>query len=144
MTLIPTDESGNSPSWQAIFDRYEIANHDFDTAPYPISAGQIKLACQHFTKTSEKEVRILCKQDTRESRPQVFRDRGLFILPVANGSYVIVKGEGYIDILNITSPSAGLPECFSVQVGDFGGRQLGNAVPGSSLCPELDPAFCRR
>ena len=104
MTLNPIDESGNSPSWKAIFDRYEIATHDFDTVPFPISADQIKRACQHFKKTGEKEVRILCKQDTRESRPQVFRDRGLFILPVKNGEYVIVKGEGYIDIPNITSP----------------------------------------
>lgn len=104
MTLIPIDESGNSPSWQAIFDRYEIADHDFDAAPFPISAEQIKLACQHFTKTGEKEVRILCKQDTRESRPQVFRDGGLFILPVKNGEYVIVNGEGYIEVPDITSP----------------------------------------
>lgn len=104
MTLIPADESGNSPSWQAIFNRYEIADHDFDTAPFPISADQIKRACQHFTKTGEKEVRILCKQDTRESRPQVFRDRGLFLLPVRNGAYVIVKGEGYMEIPDITSP----------------------------------------
>lgn len=104
MTLTPVDESGNSPSWQAIFDRYGIANHNFDAAPFPIVARQINEACQHFTRTSEKEVRILCKQDTRESRPQVFRDRELFILPVKNGEYVIVKGEGYIDIPNITSP----------------------------------------
>lgn len=104
MTLIPIDQSGNSPSWQAIFDRYEIADHDFAAAPFPISAEQIKLACQHFTKTGEKEVRILCKQDTRESHPQVFRDRGLFLLPVRNGAYVIVKGEGYMEVPDITSP----------------------------------------
>ncbi len=103
MTLAPIDESGNSPSWQAIFDRYEIANHDFDVAPFPIVGRQINQACQHFTRPSDKEVRILCEQDTRESRPQVFRDRGLFILPVKNGEYAIVKGEGYIDIPNITS-----------------------------------------
>lgn len=104
MTLAPIDESGNSPSWQAIFDRYEIAAHDFNAAPFSISAGQIKRACQHFENTGQKEVRILCKQDTREARPQVFRDRGLFILPVKNGEYVIVKGEGYIEVPDITSP----------------------------------------
>lgn len=104
MTLAPLDGSGNSPSWQAIFDRYEIAAHDFDAAPFPISADQIKVACQDFRRTGEKEPRILCRQDTRESRPQVFRDRGLFILPVKNGEYVIVKGEGYVDVPDITSP----------------------------------------
>ena len=104
MTLPSLDESGNSPSWQAIFDRYEIAAHDFDAATFPISAAQIGRACQHFEHPSQKEVRILCKQDTRESRPQVFRDRGLFILPVRNGAYTIIKGEGYMEVPDITSP----------------------------------------
>ena len=96
--------SGNSPSWSAIFNRWGIHEHDFDAEPYQISAAQIKTACQHFERTSEKEVRILCKQDTREGRPQVFQERGLFILPVKNGTYTIVKGEGYVDIPPITSP----------------------------------------
>ena len=62
------------------------------------------MACQHFERTSEKEVRILCKQDTRESRPLAFVERGLFILPVRNGHYVIVKGEGYVDVPPIETP----------------------------------------
>ena len=103
MTTSSIDESSDTP-WGAIFERYEIANHDFDAAPFPISADQIKVACQDFKRTSEKEPRILCKQDSRESRPQVFRDKGLFILPVRNGSYIIVKGEGYVDVPPITSP----------------------------------------
>ncbi|MBP9043310.1 MAG: hypothetical protein KBG49_07460 [Spirochaetes bacterium] len=85
-------------SWQKIFDDYHIEEHDFDAAPYKITATQIKRACQNFTETGEKEVRILCKQDTRESRPAVFKKLGLFLLPVKNGEYVIIKGEGYVDI----------------------------------------------
>ena len=104
MTLETGSDSGNSPSWQAIFRRYDIGKHDFVRAPFPISAQQIKEACQHFQRVSQKEVRILCKQDTREARPQVFRDAGLFILPVRNGQYAIVKGEGYADIPAIASP----------------------------------------
>lgn len=133
MTLATIDESGNSPSWQAIFNRYEIADHDSDTAPFPISAEQIKRACQHFTKTGEKEVRILCKQDARESRPQVFRDRGLFILPVKNGEYVIVKGEGYIDIPNITSPLQDYQSAFSFDLETSG--------VGDSEMQHLDRAY---
>ena len=133
MTLTPVDESGNSPSWQAIFDRYEIADHDFDTAPLPISADQIKRACQHFTKTGEKEARILCKQDTRESRPQVFRDRGLFILPVKNGEYIIVKGEGYIDVPNITSPLQDYQSAFPFELETSG--------VGDSEMQHLDRAY---
>lgn len=103
MTSNSASESGNTPSWDAIFERYTIDQHDFDAGPFPLSGSQIKAACQHFERTSEKEVRILCKQDTRESRPIVFRQKGLFILPVRNGRYLIVKGEGYVDIPPIES-----------------------------------------
>ncbi len=91
-------------AWKAIFNKYNIDNHDFDKSPYEITAGQIKIACQNFKKTAQKEVRILCKQDSRKSRPSVFADKGLFLLPVKNGSYKIIKGEGYIDIPEITTP----------------------------------------
>ncbi|MEI6581931.1 MAG: hypothetical protein WCN86_03600 [bacterium] len=88
----------SSKSWQRIFDYYDINKHDFDKSPFEISAPEIKKACQNFTKTSEKEVRILCKQDTREQRPHVFIKNGLFILPIKNGKYKIIRGEGYVDL----------------------------------------------
>lgn len=91
-------------SWEAIFAKCKLVRHNFDNAPYIIEAAQIKEACQHFKKTGQKEVRILCKQDTREKRPRIFRDKGLFLLPVKNGTYAIIKGEGYVDIPEITSP----------------------------------------
>ena len=84
--------------WQKIFDDYNLNEHDFDESPVKITAQQIKLACQDFKKTAEKEVRVLCYQATRETRPKVFIDKGLFLLPTKNGVYSIVKGEGYIDI----------------------------------------------
>lgn len=88
----------NNDSWKAIFDKYKIHKHNFSKEPFPISAEQIKQATSHFKKTNEKEVRILCKQDSREDRPKVFIDNGVFLLPTKNGHYTIVKGEGYIDI----------------------------------------------
>ncbi|MEG1955339.1 MAG: hypothetical protein RR066_04730 [Mucinivorans sp.] len=94
----------SSESWQAIFDYCVPCDWNFDVRPFFITAQQIKLACQDFRDTSQKEVRILCKQDTRESRPNVFIAKGLFLLPVRNGEYAIIKGEGYVDILEIESP----------------------------------------
>ena len=93
----------SNESWKKIFDYYKISNHNFDTKPYELSATQIKESCQKFKKTAEKEVRLLCKQDTREERPNVFKDkdRNLFLLPVKNGLYNIIKGEGYVDIPSI-------------------------------------------
>lgn len=88
----------NSKSWQKIFDDYDVLGHDFRAAPYYLTAEQIKVSVQDFKKTTEKEVRILCKQDRRRDRPQVFVDNDLFLLPTKNGNYAIVQGEGYIDI----------------------------------------------
>ncbi|MBI5306749.1 hypothetical protein HZB04_04185 [Candidatus Wolfebacteria bacterium] len=91
----------NNKSWKKIFDDYKIIEHDFNKSPFPLSATQIKRACQRFKETGEKEVRILCKQDSREDRPDVFVKNNLFLLPVKNGFYNIIKGDGYIDIPKI-------------------------------------------
>ena len=97
------DTRAKDRGWRAIFDKYEIGDHNFDQSPFQITAQQIKDACQHFRTTAEKEVRILCTQTTREMRPRVFEEKGLFILPIKNGVYVIVRGEGYTDIPSITT-----------------------------------------
>lgn len=72
-------------SWMKIFEYTGMDKHDFNKAPFELTADQIKKACQDFTKTTEKEVRILCKQDERSSRPDIFKKNGLFILPNAMG-----------------------------------------------------------
>jgi hypothetical protein len=75
-----------STGWQAIFEHYNIAAHDFAAQPFYLSAEQIKLATRSLIKTKDREARVLCKQDTRESRPTLFKKLGLFILPVANSN----------------------------------------------------------
>lgn len=92
-------------AWQKIFDAYNIHEHDFESSPYPLSNALIKAVSRHFDTTSDREVRVLCKMDMRESCPAVFRENGLFLLPTTNKSYVIVKGEGYIDIPAIEKTS---------------------------------------
>ena len=82
----------NSAPWKAIFDKYKIGEHNFKKETFIITAQQIKDATKNFKTTNEREVRILCKQDSREDRPGVFVENGLFILPVTNGEYTIVKG----------------------------------------------------
>ncbi len=94
----------SNTSWERIFQYTGMDNYDFDSGPFVLSADDIKAACQDFTKTGEKEPRLLCKQDRRKDRPQVFADNGLFILPKHNGEYYILKGEGYVDVPRITTP----------------------------------------
>ena len=91
-------------AWNKIFSDYKINSHDFNKGPFILSAYQIKMACQNFTATGDKEPRILCKQDTRSDRPSIFVKNGLFILPKKNGYYYILKGEGYIDVPEINTP----------------------------------------
>ena len=91
-------------SWKKIYEDVKMGEHDFTKEAFILSAKQIKESCQDFKKTAEKEVRILCKQDSREDRPQVFKDNNLFILPKHNGEYCIIQGEGYMDIPDITTP----------------------------------------
>jgi len=89
--------------WLEIFRAYDIFSHDFDEAPYFLEADQIKSTCAHFEKTAEKEPRILCYQAQRSDMPDVFVNNDLFLLPVRNGRYAIIRGEGYIDIPEIES-----------------------------------------
>lgn len=94
----------NDNPWNRIFEKSGMINHDFSKVPFILTANEIKDICKDFSHTGEKETRILCKQDTRDSRPKIFKDRGLYILPKHNGTYYIVQGEGYVDIPDITTP----------------------------------------
>jgi len=123
----------NDTSWKAIFDKYKIHKHNFNKEPFPISAEQIKQATAHFKKTNEKEVRILCKQDSREDRPKVFIDNGVFLLPAKNGHYAIVKGEGYIDI----PPVKSISKIYTSKL-DF---KLDTSLIGNSEMQHLDFAY---
>lgn len=96
-------------SWEKIFSDHKILSHDFDLGPFHLRADQIKESCQNFTRTVEKEVRILCKHDAREKLPKIMADNGLFLLPVKNGEYVIIKGEGYIDIPQVSGTPIDYP-----------------------------------
>ena len=100
--------SSKDTAWNEIFDVKDIHSHDFELSPYSISAKEIKQICAKFSETAEKEPRIICYQAQRKDRPRVFLERGLFLLPVKNGHYLIVKGtadcDGYVDIPEIITP----------------------------------------
>lgn len=117
--------------WKKIYEEY-FEGHDFDVCPANLTAGMVKQATRDFSKTSDREVRVIMKIDCREDLPKVLRDNGLFVLPVKNGEYVVVKGEGYFDL----HP---LPEIenFSSTL-DF---ELKSAKVGTSEMQHVDYAF---
>ena len=120
-------------SWKTIFKAYHIFDHDFDNTPFSITADQIKKVTERFSAVKDREVRILCKHDTREDRPSVFVERDLFILPTRNGEYVIIKGEGYVDI----PPMGGTTSTYTAKL-DF---QPNTSFVGDSEMQHLDFAY---
>jgi len=123
----------SNESWVKIFKDYQIDKHDFNQSPFDISASQIKAACQEFKKTGQKEARLLCKQDSRSDRPQVFIDKNLFLLPVKNGYYKIIKGEGYVDIPEVCSDA----QAYNSKLG----FRLDSSLVGNSEMQHLDFAY---
>jgi len=123
----------SSNAWYKIFKDYDLLNYDFSKAPFHITAEQIKQSTRAFQNTVEREVRTLCKQDKRAERPQVFKEAGVFILPVKNGEYVIIKGEGYIDIPEINTEPINYDSKLEFH--------LDTAVIGNSEMQHLDMAY---
>lgn len=120
-------------SWNKIWEDKHLDNHNFDESPVIITATDIKQSCQNFIDTHDKEVRLLCKQDKSEDRPQIFKDNRLFLLPKKNGVYYIIKGEGYVNVPDITSPV----ENYHKQL-DF---DLESSKVGDSEMQHLDYAY---
>jgi len=77
----------NDEAWGKIFERLrllpEIEKHGF----VYVSADDIKAA------SDKREPRLLAKQDTINSRPEIFKHNQLSILPVENGKYIIFRDE---------------------------------------------------
>ena len=71
--------------WEQIF-----AAKQFDTTQdlHFITANEIKAI-------SHAEPRILAKFDTEADLPPIFKRYGYFLLPVRNGQYAIVRGDGF-------------------------------------------------
>ena len=124
-----------SDSWAEIFRQLKIDEHNFDKGSYEISAVDIKSVTSGFgiTSNSLTEPRCLCKQDTSEDRPDIFKENGLFILPTKNGFYKILRGEGYVDIPAITTE----PINYSAKI-DF---ELDTSKVGDSEMQYLDKAY---
>lgn len=93
--------SKKSIAWNCIMEYLNWKNHDFSKSPLYVSNFDIKMATKDLETTSQKEVRILTKHDSRDDRPDIFIENNLFILPIKNGEYYIIQGEGYVDIPSI-------------------------------------------
>lgn len=81
-------------AWERIFQEKE---YDLATDIHFISAQEIK-------NITGEEPRLMAKADSRKDLPAIMRDNGYFLLPVANGNYAIVRGEGFHNIETLSEP----------------------------------------
>jgi hypothetical protein len=82
----------NDQSWSHVFS---YINYD-GLSEKVITAEQIKNAKNTWTgKANQFEPRLLCKQDTDDERPQIFKDNELCIISIKNGSYLLTKNNIY-------------------------------------------------
>ncbi len=73
------------PLWEKIFSD---KGYDLTKDLHFITADEIK-------KITSAEPRILAKMDNSKELPDVFKRNGYFLLPVKNGEYAIVRGNGF-------------------------------------------------
>lgn len=74
-----------SDLWEKIFS---VKNYDVTQDLHFITADEIK-------QITSAEPRIMAKMDSTSDLPEVFKRNGYFLLPVKNGEYVIVRGNGF-------------------------------------------------
>ena len=77
----------NDAAWGKIFERLPLL-------PEIERQGYVYVSADDIKKASDKrEPRLLAKQDTKNSRPEVFKHNNLSILPVENGKYIIFRDD---------------------------------------------------
>ena len=95
---------GNSEIWEVIVKKTGLKKHNFLNGPFYVTHKEIKqIVSKINAPNNKKEIRILGYQATREQRPQYFIDNNLFLMPASNQEWVVIQGEGYIDIPEIIS-----------------------------------------
>ncbi|MBI4336640.1 MAG: hypothetical protein HY683_02270 [Chloroflexi bacterium] len=81
-------DSHTEAAWKRLFERLPIAGALATDGVFYITADQIK-------RLSGREPRLMTKFDTRAARPAILGRNNITILPVTNGKYALVSGDGY-------------------------------------------------
>lgn len=92
----PQDKTINDQIWSHIFNYI-----DYDgQAEQIITAIDIKKSGKTWKgKSNQFEPRLLCKQDTDNERPSIFKKNNLCILSIKNGEYLLTKSYIYCKLI---------------------------------------------
>lgn len=74
--------SKNDIAWKKFFDDTDVQEEIERTGYAYIQAGDLK-------RITGREPRLMAKQDTLKSRPEIFQDHDIVIFPVRNGQYIL-------------------------------------------------------
>jgi hypothetical protein len=86
-----SDSSPNSIAWKKLFDKFPIEKEVGVSGIYRLTAKQVN-------KVGQREARLMTKFDSRTRRPKLLLENHITILPITNGEYVLLKGDGYFDV----------------------------------------------
>lgn len=95
----------NDEAWGKIFDKLNIINEITKQGYFKITANQIK-------NVGKREPRLMTKFDFSVSRPAIFKENKISILPLTRGSYILGYFNPYAE-LNLETPkikTKSLPE----------------------------------
>ena len=106
--------------WEVIVNKTGLSKHNFSTGPFYVAHKEIKeIVSTINAPNNKKEIRILGYQATREQRPQYFIDKNLFLMPASNQEWVVIQGEGYIDIPKINSDAIPVKSKLDFEIESF-------------------------
>jgi hypothetical protein len=109
-----------SEIWSQIVYESGLTHHKFSNGPFYVPHKQIKqIVSKIEAPNNKKEIRILGYQATRESRPQYFIENNLFLMPASNKEWVVIQGEGYIDIPEINSDAIPIKSKLDFEIESF-------------------------
>ncbi len=87
-------EQATNKAWEKIFEHLDLNSKLANDGIAFLKATEIK-------NISNREPRLMCKFDERESRPKILKTNKLTILPVLNGEYALIRGDGYQNLPQI-------------------------------------------
>lgn len=87
-------EAGTNKGWEKLFDHFNLITKLAKDGVTYLTAAEIK-------NISSREPRLMCKFDERGSRSKILKDNHITILPIKNGEYAIIDGDGYQDFPSI-------------------------------------------
>jgi hypothetical protein len=81
-------------AWEKLFEHLDISNKVREK-------GIVYLTSKDIKNISSREPRLMCKFDERDSRSKILKNNGITILPVKNGEYALIDGDGYQNLPSI-------------------------------------------